>query len=559
MLTDHIALVIQHLVHDVGRIQVAAVDAGRLCPDQFKGRHVKRLSEGIGRQGSRVIHQARFADDSLRLTDHIHAGGFRKAKCLHVLVQSFSTKPLADVDKSRVAGVPHRLFQRLETVPPFFGAVDGPFSHLHGAGAVEGGIHVDHTLLQSGGQGDGLEGGAGLVGGVDALVPPLGLHGAGLGRADRRLVLLLGGVGHALGLQRRQRGLQLGFQGVVVQCSVVIQVIVGIRGHTYDGPGVHVHHDAGGAVFGVELLDHGLHALFQGSLDIDVHGQHQVIAVFRVEDLLIALVQQLRTGGVFGCHRHTGGALQLGVVLGLQPHAALIIGIHKADDIGAQAAVWVDALGIRVHPNALELFPLLFRDFIALLVDLAVDEPPDFVGLGLLHLFPNVLIHGIGLGHALFDPGLVHLQDAAEAPRDVRLVPEFRRGIGLPLFRRLCLGVLDALLLFFHKGGDLLGGDVDLLRRGGDCQHIAVAVIDGTPGRGDRGAAGLLVHSSFPHLVMPVNLEVIQLPEQRQEGAYAQYNHQQCCPGPHHTVGPAGGVTFSAGVWCHARSSSGKA
>ena len=66
----------------------------------------------------------------------------------------------------------HRLDEGLLTVATVVGAVDGlvPALHTGGAGAVESGVFRHLALLQRCRQRNGLEGGARLIGGVDALV-----------------------------------------------------------------------------------------------------------------------------------------------------------------------------------------------------------------------------------------------------------------------------------------------------------------------------------------------------------------------------------------------------
>ena len=47
VLTEDVALVVQHLFYQIGGIQIAAVDGGCLGPDQLQGRDVEGLSEGV--------------------------------------------------------------------------------------------------------------------------------------------------------------------------------------------------------------------------------------------------------------------------------------------------------------------------------------------------------------------------------------------------------------------------------------------------------------------------------------------------------------------------------
>ena len=317
MLAQDVPLPVQHLLHHIGLVEVAAVDTGRLGPDQLDGGDVEGLAEGVGGQGDDVGIEALFVrKDALGLADHVHAGLFHQAEGLEVFVKLAGAQGLADFDEGRVAGVAHRLFQNLVAVAGLPGAVEGliPALDHDGAGALIGGVHVDDPLLQRRRQGDGLEGGAGLVGGVDALVPPLALAGVVLGLGHRLFIgayplfpvvlyarlLSRGGL---RGVLRRvfvpvllnvlQLLIQLGFQFPVVEDAGLVGIVIGIGRHAQEGPGIHIHHNPGAAVGGVEFAEHGLHALFQGDLDVDVQGQHQVAAVLRVEVLLILEQQGL--------------------------------------------------------------------------------------------------------------------------------------------------------------------------------------------------------------------------------------------------------------------------
>ena len=552
MLGDDVAVIVQDLVHHIGGVQVAAVDAGRLGPDQRQGRDVEGLAEGIGRQGDHVGVELRPAgENSADLADHVHAGGLHKAEGLQIVIVAVRTDLQAHGDKGWVAGVAGGHLQGLGAVAAAAGTADGlaPALDLDGAGAGEGGVHVHHALLQGRRQGQGLEGGAGLIGGVDALVAPLGIQNIAGGLADRRLIVLLRGVAALVLFQGRQGAVQLCLQLLVVNGAVVVEVIIRVRGHGQDSPGVHIHDDAGGTVGGVELIRHALDALFQIVLDVAVQSQHQVFAVFRVVILLI-LVKQVAAGGVFGGDCQSGGAGEDAVVLGLQAHAALVVAVHEADDVGGQGAVGVIPLGVRLHPNAPELHPLAFRHLVARVVDLAVDEAADIVGDLLVHLFLHHLILGEGALHFFQDGLLVHAQQPLQAPGDIGLVSDLAGDIGLSLF----LGLRGGLLLFpllLHILHNVLGRDAHGLRRGGDGQRQAVAVIDRAPGRRDHGAAGLLGHGLFLQFIMLVDLQVVQLPKQQQKCDDAQQHHHQQRPAADHLVGPAGGFTFSGGCFCH--------
>ena len=511
MLADDVAVVVQDLIHQIGGIQVAAVDGGRLGPDQLQGRDVEGLAEGVGGQGHHVGVEVllRGKDAAPHLRRQIHAGGLHEAEGLEILVISLGADLEAHGDKGRVAGVAGGGFQILHTVAGVVGAVDGLVPALNPDGPVagEGGVHGHLPLLQGGGQGHRLEGGAGLVGILIALVAPLLELGGSQG-----FVIFFGALRKAL-----QRGQEL----FVGDGAVIVGIVIGVRGHGHDGAGVDVHDDAGGTVFGVELLHHALDALFQVILDIDIQGQHQVAAVFRVVILLIVKEQGLIVV-VLGCDRQSGGAGEDAVILRLQAVGADVVGVDEAQYIGGQGAVAVVALGVGPQENAPQGPLLILRHRVALVVDLAVDKAAHLVGHVLLRLFHQLLILGLGLLHLGEDRLLIQSQDPGKTPGNIALVQHLRRGVGLALLLRLFRRFLDGVLLVIHKGLDLQGREEDQLRRGGFRQNVAAAVIDGAPGGGDHGAGRLLGHRLFLQLRMLADLQVVELPEEGQECHHAQ-------------------------------------
>ena len=116
MLGDHVALVVQHLLHQIGGVQIAAVDGGRLGPDQLQGGDGEGLAEGVGGQGGGVGQQPLLIGDARGLAHQVDAGLLQQAEGLHVLVVLLAAHPAADVDEGRVAGVAHRLLQDLQAV-----------------------------------------------------------------------------------------------------------------------------------------------------------------------------------------------------------------------------------------------------------------------------------------------------------------------------------------------------------------------------------------------------------------------------------------------------------
>ena len=434
----------------------------------------------------------------------------------------------------------------------FLGAVDGqmPALHLHRAGAVEGGIHVDDALFQRRGQGDGLEGGAGLIGGVHALVAPGGLNSVGLGVCHSGVILLLGGKGHFLALQIRQGLIELFDEFFIGQGAVVIGIIAGEGGHGDNGTGIHIHDDTGGTVFRVELGDHAFHAGFQCRLHIGVQRQHQILAVLCVIILLI-LVQKFRAAGVSRRDGKAGGSLQCSFILGFQTHATLIFAVDKANDIGRQFRIGVVALGVRLEPHAQNALLLLFGHFIALFIDLAVDESADLVGDILFGLLGQSFIHGIGLFHFRLNDRLVDIQDAGKTPGNISLIPKARRIVGLPLLGGLQCSLLDVLFLLFHVFQDLFGRDVHRFGGGGNGQHMLIPVVNRAAGSRDHGAAGLLIHRFGTKVIVLVDLQIVKLQKQHHKGHNAQKRHHQNGPAADDLVGAAGGIAFSFGTDWH--------
>ncbi len=151
MLLKDVSLAVQHLLHHIGLIEVAAVDTGRLGPDQLQGSDIECLTEGIGRKGDQIgVEILLTRKNPLNFADHINVCLLHQAKSLEILIKRAGTQRLANLDKGRIAGVSHRLFQNLMPVSAAAGAVKRlipAFDH-YGTGTVKGGVHVDNTLLQ---------------------------------------------------------------------------------------------------------------------------------------------------------------------------------------------------------------------------------------------------------------------------------------------------------------------------------------------------------------------------------------------------------------------------
>ena len=154
-----------HRLDHIGLVQVAPVDDGGEGGDHLQGGNGEALAEG----GHRQVHIGHGLPAPVQadlLSGQINARRLGHAEGLEVVVELLHPQPLADLDEGGVAGVLHRLGQGLHPVALPLGAVDGVAhpGQAVGAGAVEGVVLIHHPLLQGGGQHQGLEGGAGLIG-----------------------------------------------------------------------------------------------------------------------------------------------------------------------------------------------------------------------------------------------------------------------------------------------------------------------------------------------------------------------------------------------------------
>ena len=499
MLIGDAAVGVGDALHQIRGAQIAAVDAGGLSRDEGDGSDVEVLAESVAGQ-IQLSEAGGIGEDAVRLAAQVDAGAFHEAEGSHVLVERGVAQLQAVGDKGRVAGVPHGLDQGLQAVTGLVGAVDGLSGDGDKAAAVDGGVLVDDTLLQRGGQRQDLEGGAGLVSVVQRLVAPL-----------KQLHL-------------RQRVLAAGdalLQGLVLHGGEVIQVIVGVGGHGQDAAGVDVHDDACGAVGGSELIGHILQTLFQIVLDGGVQRQRQVAAVLGGEVLFIG-VHHVVAGVVLGGHHQTALTLQLLLVAGLQPVQAGVVIAHEADDMGGQGAVGIVALGVGHQMDAHDL----------VLIDIGADG----VGNLLVSAELDQLVLGLGVVHAAADGGGVAVQYLGQT-----------RSQGV-------LGPGHGIVLVIDGAVDLQRGEDDGLGAGGDGHDVAAAVVDGAAGGSDHRAAGLLVHGLALQLLMADDLKVEQLKKQQHEHADAHDEHQHEGAGLDDPIGAADIFILAVGVWsafCH--------
>ena len=140
----------------------------------------------------------------------------------------------------------------------------GTARNLLGTGAVEGGVQVDGSAVQSRRHGQHLEGGAGLIAVGEHPVAPLLQPGGG------QSLLIVLRPPQALNLRRR-----LG----VCQLQIPVGVVASQGGHGKNFPGFAVHHQAKGSVLHIVPSNRRLHLLFQALLHRSVQGQNHGISL----------------------------------------------------------------------------------------------------------------------------------------------------------------------------------------------------------------------------------------------------------------------------------------
>ena len=466
MAGNNITAAVHHALHHIGGVEVAAVDSGRLRRDERYRGGIEVLAEGVAGQ---IQLRGRFqrGENARGLAVQINAAAADQAEILHVLIEFFFTQPQAVGDEGGVAGVSRCLLQRLVAVAAAVAAVDGGVQHADGAAAVKGGVLVNDALLQRRRQRQRLEGGARLIGVVDGLVAPL--------------------------TQLRPRQIQLAVfhhfrHDPVIDRRGVVEVVAGVGGHGQNGAGLHVHHDARGAVGRLGGVHHLRQRLFHIVLHRSVQRQHDVAAVLGLVILLIA-VGHVVARVVLAGHHQTRLAVQNAVIPRLQPVQTVIIRAHEADDLGGEGGIGVVALGVGDHVHALY----------ALVIDIAAD----LIGHILLHPQLQHLVLGVCALHFFQDALFVDLQYLRE------------------LLRHAVLGPGHGFILVAERAVYLQRGQKYRFRRGRNGHDVAVAVIDGAAGGRDLRAAGLLIQRLGLQLVMPQDLQGKELEEKRDKHHHA--------------------------------------
>ena len=211
----------------------------------------------------------------------------------------------------------HAVSLRFPAVTAFLAQVAG---HLDEAAAVKLGVQRHGALLQRHGDGDRLEGGAGLIHLLHGLVAPLCLLRLLEDRAAHDLV---------------RRLLHLGLDAVA-DLLIIVQVKVVQRDHAEDLAGPNVHRDGGGAVSNAEILRGLLQVLLHVILDRPVDRGDDAVAVLRVEIVLKFRVEHVGAIGVFCPHHAARGAGQHAVQAEFQTGEAAVFIADKADHMAGQ-------------------------------------------------------------------------------------------------------------------------------------------------------------------------------------------------------------------------------
>ena len=107
----------------MGRHQIASVGHGRHRRDLLNGGNLKRLSEGIHRQGNpaEIVFGA---DDGITLTGQIDARDRIVSEGQEIVVEGILPQSLGQLHHGGVAGLLQHLIERQCTVTAYFVAVD---------------------------------------------------------------------------------------------------------------------------------------------------------------------------------------------------------------------------------------------------------------------------------------------------------------------------------------------------------------------------------------------------------------------------------------------------
>ena len=112
MAIGHVPVAVGDALHQIRRVQIPTVDAGRLRRDQRQGRHGEVLAEGVAGQ-VQLGEAAVRGEHAHGLAAQVDARGVHQPEGAHVFIELLAADAQPVVDERRVAGIPHRLHQRL--------------------------------------------------------------------------------------------------------------------------------------------------------------------------------------------------------------------------------------------------------------------------------------------------------------------------------------------------------------------------------------------------------------------------------------------------------------
>ena len=380
-----------------------------------------------------------------------------------------------------------RLRKRLGTVTDRFPALErlAASLHRHAAAAVKAVGRRGSALFERDGKRDDLKCGARLVGIRNGLVAPLG-----------KLRVF----------QHLRRGVRIGGRidlrlDVGGDALVVVEIKVSERRHRQNCARIRIHDDSGGAVLYIKVLHRLGKLLLQIVLDGGIDCQVEIESVLRIDVVLIACEDHIRSCAVLQPEDASGGSGQELVLRKLQSRKAGIVRADEADDMRGERSIRVIALGIRLELHALQVV-LVFKGAYR-------------VRLGFLDLALDGFVPAVPVGGHREDLFAVYAEDLGKTGRNA-------------------LGVLAVY-------GYLRGAHVHGIRCRAHRKHAPLAVIDRPARGGDRRAAELLLQGGALQLVVAQDLQPEKLEHQYGKRRNAARGKKEQRAAEHGSVGSAVG------------------
>ena len=380
------------------------------------------------------------------------------------------------------------------------------------AGAVKLAVFGDDVLLQCGGGGDDLEGGAGIVQERHRLVAPLLIDS--FGSSSSPLFVVGNGIDLSLHPIRQLKG--------------IVGVKVGIGGHGQDAAIVHVHDQADGRALHFIVVIGDLQILLQKMLQHLVDGQHQRLPLFGGIVQFIVLGKSIAVTVSKG-DRPTCRTGKYIVIFLFQTGKSLLVGTYTAQYVSQKTAVGIISGGVAHEIQGT-----------AQLV--VVHKPAHQVGLILFDAPEDHLIGAVlgGLGSHRFtvhrDKGGQSLHDQPDAPFPDGCLLLVGKSIFL-VFRKtqqrpLCLAQVGRFL-----GCDLPGIEDQHLGAGRNGKRLAVGIVNGATSWVERDIPGLITQRL---LLVKILVDDLQEGQPDDDGGCKQHAKNR-----HHKHDAAPGMTVS--------------